>query len=97
MTTTPTTTAEPVIVTAATGLLGTLWVAELRGLPIPFSSRVWESGRIELQVRTRDQVVTWAEQLGVDLDSDAPNVRASGELLDVLETVCAYAPEEVQP
>ena len=94
---TPVATSEPVIVTAATGLLGTLWAADLRGLPTPFSVRVWESGRIELQFKTRDEVVTWAEAMDVDLDSEVPNLRASGELLDVPITVCAWVPEEVAP
>lgn len=86
----PLATAEPKIITAATGLLQALWTADLRGLPIPFSSRAWESGRISLLMRTRDEVVRWAEALGVDLDSDGAHVSASGELLDVPVVVSAY-------
>ena len=95
MTSTSVDTDAPPIVTAATGLLQTLWTAQLRGLPIPFACRVHDyDAAVELQFHTGDEVVTWAEALDVDLDSGLPNIHATGVLLDVEVTVCAYVTTE---
>lgn len=81
------------VVTAATGLMSVLWFAELRSLPMPFATRAYEAdSRIELQFHTSDEVIAWAEAMNVDVDE---TVVASGVLLDVPITVCAWLPAEV--
>jgi hypothetical protein len=92
----PTITADRSVVTAATGLLQTLWTAQLRHLPMPFSCRVTRHGLVELSVKTRAEFNAWAEAIG---DPDATcaytaTLRASGVLLDVPVSVSAFVVEE---
>lgn len=89
-----TTTATSPVVQAATDMMSVLWAAELRGLPLPFAARAYDyrSGP-ELQFHTRDEVVTWAEAMDLDVDDD--RMTATGQLLDITVTVCAYVADEV--
>jgi hypothetical protein len=61
-----------------------LWLileaAELRGLPMPFVARFYGvDDRVTLQFWTYDEVVTWAEVLGAEVN----NSSAVGEWLEV--------------
>lgn len=87
------TTAQPPIVTTAGQALYAFYYAEHRDLPMPFSFSATSAGHITLNFFTREDVMAWAEDMGVDLTTDVPNVRASGVALDVPLTVCAFVPE----
>lgn len=80
------------VVTAGTHLMYALWAAECRDLPMPFTARIRDYDRQpELQFHTLAEVVVWAEAMGVEVD----NGIATGVLLDVPLTVCAYVSSEV--
>lgn len=86
-----TATANPVV-QAATDLMSVLWAAELRGLPLPFVARAYDTGDelVVLQVHTADEVTAWADAMEVDVVRTGGNHVARGELLDVRVTVSAW-------
>lgn len=96
-------TAEHPVLHAARSLHMVIEWAQLRGLPMPFVGRAYglEPGvPIELQFDSRDQVVTWAEALDVDvIDGEYSYQRgvndtaqALGELFDQPVQVLASIP-----
>lgn len=83
--------AEPmpsVLMRNARGLWLVLEAAELRGLPMPFTAAANNyQGHVALQFDSRDQLVTWAEVLEVDVEdestADRDRFAASGSWLEV--------------
>lgn len=82
----------PSVLKSSRALWLILEAAEQRGLPLPYNATATDyEDHIGLQFRSRDEVVTWAELLEVDLDESesvyqgAPShrVAATGEWLDV--------------
>lgn len=96
-------TAEHPILHSARGLHMVIEWAQLRGLPMPFVGRAYGLAcrlPLELQFDTRDQVVTWAEALEVDVtdgeytyrDRVHDTAQAAGELFDQPLQILASIP-----
>jgi len=77
------------VVTAGTHLMYALWAAECRGLPMPFSFRGF-ARRTSLQFHLRADVEAWAAAMDTEVFDEGGYVTATGVLLDVPLTVCAY-------
>lgn len=80
--------AESPVLLAARGLHMLLELAELRGLPMPFAATAnARQSSVTLHLRARDDVLTWAEVMGVDYDDETSygltQTVATGSLLDV--------------